>query len=447
MPIESKDKKRYKILPMQKALLWPQVYTLDRKNGKEVNVVGLYIVIRQGDPLTLEKALNKLIETNDSLRLQYRVDWFFRFRQFVNDYEYQSFPFIQVKNREEFDRHLNEFRAMPNMFKGAPIEAQIIRIEEEDSVGIAVRISHMAADGYSLSLFFERFIACYEHFADGKELNIKEYSIIDCFEKEFAYYKTEQARRDSKYWAKMYLTQPHFSFPAGRRAAKMESDYLDFEIDGKLYSDLVRMTRELSVSLPSMMMSIAALTVYHLRKKRNFALHVLLHGRYDLPSRRTIGDLLNMAPVFFNMEPEKNVRDFISDGYLNYMEAVKHCRCSYNLQILYSFKEAILHGFNFILPWFILSPMDIVKDFANPKYEGYVLPENAQSQQFYLYLMDVPKQKLILRLTYQTRRFTREQIEILMAVYQNMMRYITENPESRLATLNPKKPKKEKNKR
>lgn len=65
----------YKLTDAQVMLLWEEVFAKPGRSAIPTNILGFYLLIPQGDPTALSRAFNKVLETNDSLRLQlFRLD-------------------------------------------------------------------------------------------------------------------------------------------------------------------------------------------------------------------------------------------------------------------------------------------------------------------------------------------------------------------------------------
>ena len=107
----------------QVMLLWEEAFTLNKKSAPESNILTYRMLIPEGNPDALEKAWNKILETNDSLRIRllrlpqwspetkgdyptiriaaYRL-WLRGLRQEIAPYEPQTLPVTVVPGGGHF---------------------------------------------------------------------------------------------------------------------------------------------------------------------------------------------------------------------------------------------------------------------------------------------------------------------------------------------------------
>ncbi|MEA4889046.1 MAG: condensation domain-containing protein [Clostridiaceae bacterium] len=429
------DRKMIKMADSQKLLLWSQFFSLEPMKVKENNIIGFYIRIKDGDPKTLEQAYNKVIQTNDSLRLRFRHSGLLGIRQYIEAFHYIPLPVRRLDSDQAFQTYLDQIHRYSLPMYGPRLTwAEIVMIPGENAI-LVMRFHHLIIDGYSIALIFRRIAEAYEQYKNGKEPEPAQYSVLRVFEQERQYKKSSRHAEDWRYWLRNFNLQPHYSFPAGHRSEFGACARQNIEISGCLYHEAMALAMKSGCSIQSIIMSAAAYTTYLITRKTNFCIYSLTHGRYDRAAKQTVGCLVNTIPVFYNLDPRRSISDTLKDDYLNFLDALKHGRLSMSEQTLLSYKEALLHGFNFNHAWLIISSMEYGAAFSQSVYEGnYILSRN-QPHQFYCSLLEIPGEKIEIGLGYQTRKYTARQVDQVLQLFLEVIHGMILTPEAPLVRL------------
>jgi hypothetical protein len=388
--------------------------------AKQNNMISVVIRTKhEFRPDMLEKAFNKLIEVNDGLRFVITKKPCTLYQQ-ISEYGYITLPIRKIAGMDEFENALADFRKIGvPFFGGTMYRAELIEIGGE-CAAIAMRFHHAIIDGYSIRLIIEQFTEYYESFCKGIEPKPKQYSILRWIEREKEYRRSKACSEDHKYWKYRFHNQPRYSLPAGRRCLHVDAGYMETGVSGDAYNKLMELSKELSCTYYYILMCIAALTTWRLTNETNFSIYSLNHGRFDAISKKTIGAMMNLVPIFFDLDTSISLKGMAAKGYMDYLDALKHARFPINRQIPLTFKESILHGFNFYHTWLIFSMMEhegIVKEAKYSPYDIQFLRTNALLVPMYCYLCNVPGEKVIVRLQYQKRKFKQETIEKMLSSF------------------------------
>ena len=429
------DKKLYGLTSSQVVLLWAQFFSVEPKKVREVNILGFYVYIKRGNPQAMEKAYNKLLETNDSLRLRFVKTGVFKFQQYIEDVAYRKLKTVQVADKAGFDRYVSEKFTSPTTIVDTDMTyAECISVGNE-GCAIAFRIHHLALDGYSIALVHDRFVEYYHSYLKGEEPEAKSYSITDYFSTEREYSQSDNMTQDHAYWQKAYTKQPHYSFPAGYRSELGQCDFVMGSVQGALYQKLVQLAKSIGSSIPSISMALAALCVYRLTGRDNFCIFSPVHGRYTLTARRTVGCMMNTFPTFYYIDAQKKIVDFLSDSQLNFLEALKHSRYPMSRQTPLSYTEAFKHLLNFNPAWLIFSSMNYGEAFAKSPYEAKMIPRHNMPHQFYNSFLEVPGERIDMMLGYQTHKYSQKQAAYFMDAYIKLIDDALANPDALCGTL------------
>lgn len=432
------NRRLFRMLDSQSILLWSQIFTLEPRKVRESNILGFYICVRSGDADALERAYNKVIETNDSLRLRFCRAGGLKIRQYIDDFAYSALARRRLPDRRAFEDYLGQIgHNLIPMFGGQLTWAEIVTYGD-GFTALVMRFHHLVMDGYSISLIFSRIAEAYEQYIQGIEPRPRQYSITRSFEQHEKYGKSAAHAEDRVFWRKCYNTQPRYSFPAGRRAPKGACAIREISVGGEMYRNLTALSSELCCSVQSLILSAAAYTVYRLTGKTNFCLCSLTHGRFDPDARRTVGCLMNVVPVFFNLDTDREFRASLQEEYMNFLETLKHGRLSISEQTPMSYKEPILHGFNFNHEWILVSAMEYGAAFSKSAYEAKMITATNQPYQFYAMVLEVPGERIDIRLRYQTHKFSSEQAGRFLQAFLDVMDRMTSSPGAKISSVREK---------
>lgn len=401
----------YPLSDSQKTIIIGQLFSLHPSDVRENNTLSFYFLVpKKCNYDALEKAFNLVIERNDAFRIRiFRKG--FKFVQHIKEYKEYKLNRVKLNNRAWFEEYLKH------------IDKNIIKLTSENLIwaeladmgdcgAIVIRMHHICTDGFSVNLFFKQLESFYEKFAKGEtpEEPKRLYSVANFWKQEQEYKKSEQHKKDIEFWKKVYNTQRHYSFPAGRRCEDGVCERESLEIGGAVYAKLVKLCKSEGFSLQYLIMSLTALTVSALTGEDNFCLYSLTHGRTTFPLKQTAGYMMNTVPVFYDIDFNLPVREFLSKQYMNFLDFLAHGKLSSGEQTPLSYKECIKNKFNFLHGWLMFSSMDYADTFAHSKYEMQRLPSKTLPYQFYLAFLDIKGVSAKINLDYQAKRFSKEQI-------------------------------------
>lgn len=442
----------------QVMLLWEEAFTLSKKSAPESNILTYRMLIPEGNPDALEKAWNKLLETNDSLRIRllrlprwspetkgdyptiriaaYRL-WLRGLRQEIAPYEPQSLTVTDLPDRAAFERFFNTFRDGSLMLLGGPLHyAELVRIAD-GTIALIARFHHVIIDGYSFKLLFERIAEAYESLLKGEEPNLTVRSVIPAFEESGRYLTSPRLEKDRTYWKDAYHTQPRFCFPAGRTPLNSTAFTVTQTIRDPLYHRAAELARTLGpgCSTYALLVFIAAFTIYRITGRTNFALHHMSHGRQDAAARETIGAMINMFPVFFDLNPGATFREELAKARNAYLEALFHGRLSFNDLLMYTFREALRNGFILNQAWMVLNNEDFAASVASTPYEAESFGARNQPHQFFCQLLENPGESLELSLRVQTKKYGEDQARDFLRLFLETLEAVLKDPDRPLSSL------------
>jgi non-ribosomal peptide synthetase component F len=206
-------------------------------------------------------------------------------------------------------------------------------------------------------------------------------------------------------------------------------------VTGPLYQACRSLAAESGCSVYGLLMTITALTVYRLTGKDNFAIFTMSHGRHDRTDKQTIGDMINMMPVFYHLPVRLSFSQLIQACNMNYLEAMRHNRLPFNELIKFYPWVSIRHGFNFNHAWCVMSALESENSYCRPPLLPTFLPEQNQAHQFYVDVQETTGLKVDLLVRYQTVKYTRQRVARYLAILIDTLERVIREPDAPAAIL------------
>lgn len=449
----------YKLTDSQVMLLWEEpLFSSKRRSGEPPsNVLYFHVIVPKADREALTQAYNRLIETNDGLRLRlcrlglskfgeflhdysYIMSWPLRLRlcgirQYIVDHTYRELPVVRVSDRKAFEAYL-ERRSWESLdlFYGDLVEAEWIVIDST-TVVLLIRFQHILADGYSFRLLLTRLNDAYNQALRGEFTAQDNPSITRYFEQDQSYRCSQALQKDRLYWKNRFHNQPRYSFPVGKTPVVSANASVTRTIEDSQYKGLRALSTHHGCSVYGLLMTLVAFTVYRLTGQTNFAIFTLTHGRFDIKSKKTVGEMINMLPIFYNLDCDKTFEQLIESCNVAYLESLHHSRFPFNEIVKFYLRLSILHGFIFNHAWLVPSSIDFESNLSGKIFEHQEIDEKILMHQFFLEVDEWPNQYVKLRLKYQIARRTELEVERYMDSFLSTIQSVIDQPGQKLGSL------------
>lgn len=434
------NEKIYPLTAAQADLIFEEL-ALNQDQAANMNVLGYFAWVPDDfDAAAMEKAFWKMIELNDALRLKIFKKGLSYF-QYVQDIKPEILERVTVSGREEFDAYIEKSKLSTaiKMCDDRLFKATIV-LDGNGSGGIVIFMHHAVCDGTSFGIMFAQLDKYYNAYKNGEDpVEKKVYSITNYFEQEQAYKHSSDIKKDFFWWLKKYNSQKKYSIPGGRRSAKdCTSSAEEIYIDGDAYQNLLNLCKESHCSIQSVLMTLASVSTWIISGKRNFCFYTMSHGRNTIPLKRTVGCMVTTVPVFFYVDGNTAVKDFVSSSYMDYLDTVSHSRMPFKHHIATSYLQSVRCGFNFMHGWMQYSAMDFANVMSKLSLNFELVKKDYLCCQFYCGTLDVAGKHTQIILEYQTAKFTKEQITKFLAVHKKVIETAVSNPDMSINALKSK---------
>jgi len=420
----------YPLTPPQSQLLASRLASLDRASWLESNIITFYFKVASPvDTQFLEKAYWEVIRANDALRIRMERHGL-GLRQYIAPFAPSKLEIRDFPSEEAATADLQAMRCKHVISWEAEslIWARIALYP--GGATLQMRAHHACLDGFSLSLIITQLHDCYAALRDGKEMpELKTGSVVRQFEDSIAYHRSEQHKKDLRFFAKAFLTQPHYRMPGRRLSFVGDAASENCYVEGETYRKLMALSREWGVSPQLLVQCAVALTVHKLTGAYNFALGTLVHGRRDFKAKKTVGCMMNNTVVFYLIKKDDTLADFVSKHQVSYLSSLEHSHLPFAETLIPSYKEGIFNGFNFNHCWLLFSSMDYANALAEEGFSAGALTLPTITYQMYLAMLEHKDKCIQMQLSYQTRVFKAQEITHIMQTFTRIVDAIVTNPQ------------------
>lgn len=360
MKIKLKNGKKveaYPLIPAQHLM-----YFLSKHHSTDapvLNIVTGYYWQGEFDTGLMKESLYEAMDRCDAIRLRFTK------RRFNKVYQYLA-ENHEIEIIEEDLSHMawddaHEFikersHSIIDMFDKPVNEIRIIRLEN-DYHGIYMKLHHLAFDGYSSKAFLADALSIYLHKKYGTAYPKPMRNYFDMVEKELAYSKSEQHKKDVAYWKSTITkdSEPIYTDyvrpsrlkqqrieknkPELRKAEVLDGDNpasrtLKFSLDAETSEKLMRVSAERGLSVPCVLMMgmRSALSSFNDNEK-DISYKVMVNRRATLLEKKSGGVRMHFFSMRNIVEPdmtfaqavkviEKSQNDIFMHSNISPMEAV-----------------------------------------------------------------------------------------------------------------------------
>ena len=170
------------------------------------NLCGAVFWERKIEKATVEKAINRFIELQSGMRLQFREENAGTV-QYITEYEYVDFPFIFFNNRAIFERYAQDFAKQPFKMTDSPMYRFLI-FELNGISGVLACLNHLISDAWTFSLLAKGVYNLCLEFESNVLQEHESHNYAEFIEAERKYLTSERCQKDETYWTEVYSEKP-----------------------------------------------------------------------------------------------------------------------------------------------------------------------------------------------------------------------------------------------
>lgn len=320
------EKRFYNLSNPQKSLLLTEQYY----QGTNINnICGTAIIENVLDFEKLEKAINELIEKNDSFRIKLeKKDG--TYVQTIKDYKYSKVELVKLASKDELPNLENS--TLKNVFdiENKLFEAKMFEFPNKTG-GFMFNIHHVIADGWTLGLLCRKVMISYSKLMGENEEDISS-SYIDYIESEKEYFKSSKFENDRDYWQTTFETVPEtITIPGSLSSNEIscKANRREFILLKSLVSSIQGFCAQNKFSIFNFFTAVLSIYMYKINNINDFVIGTPILNRTNFKEKNTTGMFVNVAPLKIHVDNKNNFIEFASSIAHKSKEMLRHQKYSY----------------------------------------------------------------------------------------------------------------------
>jgi len=321
---------------------------------KRVQNILFYTIVDNGfDPELMIKAINKIFERNDSLRIRFIKKDRKILQYFEDKREIGDIPYKEFKTEDLFIKFMNRFRRKStNCFTGEVLKVVFAKNQDGKQM-IIFKISHYVADTYGIGIIVNDLFTVYNAMKDGNELPPMPGSFEEVLKKDMIFRNDEQAKdKDREFYKDLYFNKhPEHATYCGihgnrcklwlksKNKGNFHIPYLFFTCHTKGYRFVIpsaltekvaKWCEETGNTMSAFFMYCYAIGTSLLNDREKYQLPLeLLNSRATLTERKAAGTKVQSIAVFIQIDYQKNFNDNIAVLKEEQTQIYRHTKLSY----------------------------------------------------------------------------------------------------------------------
>ncbi len=354
------EKRLYNLSNPQKSLLLTEQYF----QGSNINnICGTAIINNILDFESLEKAINEVIEKNDSFltKLEKKDGTYV---QFIKKYKYTKIELVRLNSIDELSTLENA--TLSNVFD---IENKLFEFKmfefPDQTGGFLLNIHHIIADGWSLGLVCRKVMLAYSKIT-GEEIEDISSSYIDYLNSEQDYVKSSKFENDKNYWSSVFETIPEtVTIPGSLNSNEISSkaNRKEFILSKSLVSSIQDFCAQNKISIFNFFTAILSIYMYKINNINDFVIGTPILNRTNFKEKKTIGMFVNVVPLRIKIDNQNNFIDFANSIAHISKDMLRHQKYSYTniLEDLRKTDSSIPGLYNIVLSYQLTKANNVSK--------------------------------------------------------------------------------------
>lgn len=321
------EKMKYYNLTIPQENIW--VMEQLNENTDINQIYGTLFINQKMDLEILKKAINRMIENNDALRIRV-LEENTKPLQYIADYEYEDIPVYFVE--DDADTTIDEIihavgLEHMNILNHKLYDFRIIACP--NSVYLCVKMHHLIADAWSMAQLFVEHLGYFYEQVQTNKISEKKPSYLTYIEKNETYKKSEKYEKDKKFWEKYvkHLTcKNEFEIPKNKKSTRVEKS-----IETTLYNKIANFCKENNMTEYSFFLGILSTYFSKLFSNENLVLGTPFLNRKKADKELDMmGMFVATLPLHIKATPDSNFVELCKQITSTNMACFKHSSFPYH---------------------------------------------------------------------------------------------------------------------
>ncbi|MCI8482443.1 MAG: amino acid adenylation domain-containing protein [Clostridia bacterium] len=314
--------------PQQSILLTEQYF-----KGANINhICGSAFIHETIDFGILKKAVNLLVQYNDSLRIRlYNENN--EIKQYVGQYTPFEVNIVDVNSQEDvanIEKNLMEhvFDIYSNMFI-----CELFRFPNGTG-GFSVNVHHLVSDSWTLGLVARGIVHIYSCLSKNEEIDISAIASYTAYiESEENYVSSNKFIKDKEYWNSVFEDIPEaVSIPSkavNTDNFSCKANRILYNIPQKDMDKINVFCKQTNISVFNFFMAIFSIYISRVSNSEDVVIGTPILNRTNFKEKNTMGMFINVVPCRMNLQNNLSFQDFVSNIAKQSLSMLRHQKYSY----------------------------------------------------------------------------------------------------------------------
>ncbi len=298
--------KKYSLTASQKLLLYFQLLNRKRSDG---NICGSFLLKHKVDFNKLKKAVNLVVEKNDSLRTRI-IFCGMSFKQYFKQYEPFDIEIIDVKTDDDVITIENKMNHEVFSMLNKPLfKIKFIRFEDGTG-GIVCCMHHIICDAWTVGLAIKEIMAYYSE----DEENYESFPYYEHIKAEKDYLYSNTIKKDKEFWKEYFkdnVPQPaRIKGDINKEFISRKSNYYKVHIPKEVMTKINEYCKQIKISDCSFITGVFALYMGMELQTLELLLDTIISNRATYKDKHTAGLFAKTLPF------KACIKDEIFEDYI-----------------------------------------------------------------------------------------------------------------------------------
>lgn len=301
------------------------------KGTSIVNNCGAVIFEKHCDAALLRQAINKIIELQDGLRLQFCEKNGQPFQYCKAYTESIDIPYKNFSTWQAFETFGQKYSKIPMDGLDQPVYRFLI-FDVENKSGVFLCASHLISDAWSIGIIAGKIGEYYDLLEQNKEITDKEHSYMSFCKGEQEYLNSEKYSKDEAFWLDAYQEQPSVAFikPAKGLAKKPEANRYSYLLSKEQTQTIDTFCKEHRVSQAVLFECAIILYLSKINSENaNITIGIPVLNRTGREEKNAIGMCISTTPLSVTLNPKLTVKELFEIVTAKHFQIFRHQKFPY----------------------------------------------------------------------------------------------------------------------
>ncbi|GKX31187.1 hypothetical protein SH1V18_36670 [Vallitalea longa] len=401
------------------------------------NLGGCLRIFGQINVEKLEKSINMVIQHNDALRLRFIERDEGHPIQYVSNFESDKIDFIDFSKCHQPRMEQKKwseilFQARFNLLDNKLYHFSIFKINNYE-YGIFLKIHHIIADGWSISLIQKQIIEYYNDLINelGNQFPIRP-SYLDYIMYENDYINSTRYEKNKSFWTERFsnISNEFLYNTAESSVGKRKI----FNIDKEFSNKIKQLITKKNYSLNTFFIGILLIYIYKITNGMDLIVGMPAHNRVGKQQKQMIGMFTNTLPFRYIIDPNFNIVELLKD--INKQLRLSYINQKYPYDVLIKDLGISKKGYNSLFKMAVnYYNFDFHQDVNNMRFEVEEYYPGSQSYSLQLTINEWKNNKIALGIDYKIDEYSNQDIDNLYYGMIEIIKQVLSNENKRVKEI------------